>query len=199
MATFDPNKVFDHKAYNIVQSLPLGPISWGMNQVEAMYDAYDLFANGKHNGQVYRGIGSDWFNAERIANEDFQRAEQSAQTALQHNKELIDYQNEFNAMEAQKQREFEREMSDTAYTRAVADLRRAGLNPILAYQNGGASTPAGVSAQSGTASMSPANAGYKGRTANTSQLVGGMLILAGQLMQIQAGKVAPMGKIGFGN
>lgn len=198
MATFDPNKIFDSKAYNIAQVIP-SPIAGALNFYEGLYDAYDLFHNGKHNGQVYRGIGADWFNAENIANEDFQRAEQSAQTSLQHNKELIDYQNEFNSMEADKQRQFEREMSNSAYTRAVADLKRAGLNPILAYQNGGASTPVGVSAQSGTANMSPANAGYKGRTANTSQLVGGMLILAGQLMQIQAGKVAPMGKIGFGN
>lgn len=52
----------------------------------------------------------------------------------------------FNASEAQKNRDWLTEMSNTSYQRAVADLQKAGLNPILAYQHGGASTPSSSSA-----------------------------------------------------
>ena len=44
-------------------------------------------------------------------------------------------------------------MSNTAYQRAVEDMRKAGLNPILAYAQGGASTPGGSGATITGASM----------------------------------------------
>lgn len=51
-----------------------------------------------------------------------------------------------NANQASKNRSFQDYMSSTAYQRAVLDLERAGLNPMLAYGHGGASTPTGATA-----------------------------------------------------
>lgn len=51
--------------------------------------------------------------------------------------------NDTNVRLAKENRDWQTEMSNTSYQRAVGDLQKAGLNPMLAYQQGGANTPAG--------------------------------------------------------
>lgn len=86
----------------------------------------------------------DFNSAEALANRRFQQ--ESANSAM-----------EFSRQQAQVDRDWQERMSNTAYQRVVKDLRAAGLNPILAYTNGGASAGSGSTATAFQASGSQAS------------------------------------------
>lgn len=82
------------------------------------------------------------------------------QTAADWNEEMWERQAKYNSEEAEKQRRWQEEMANTQYQRAVNDMSKAGLNPILAVTGGGVGTgvPGGATASVSGAQMSSAQA-----------------------------------------
>lgn len=80
---------------------------------------------------------------EEMLNQQFQR-----------NLMFMNQAQDFNTYSQSRNFDFQRDMSSTAWQRGVKDMMAAGLNPMLAYSQGGASSPVG-----GMASVSPASAG----------------------------------------
>ncbi|QCS36316.1 minor capsid protein [Capybara microvirus Cap1_SP_240] len=107
----------------------------------ALYDPSALTAAGNYDN----GVGNWWSNS--IDSKSLDKIFNAQQAGIER---------QFNASEAEKQREWEQMMSNTAYQRAVEDIKSAGLNPYILYGTGGspASTPTGTSARSSGAAAS---------------------------------------------
>lgn len=71
---------------------------------------------------------------------------QSAERANAFQQAMWEKTAEYNAAQAQIQRDWDEKMANTAYQRTMADMKAAGLNPILAYQQGASSFGSGASA-----------------------------------------------------
>lgn len=96
--------------------------------------------------------------------------------------DLLEREQAFSAAEAQKNREYQKMLSDTSYQRAVADLKAAGFNPALIVGQGGASSP--TSAAAFSTSKQAISAGK-----NATQLLNTLISSAFQLIN----KVMPSG------
>ncbi|QKI28923.1 VP2 [Kummerowia striata gokushovirus] len=97
------------------------------------------------------------FNAQLMRENNAFNAEQ-AELARQFNAGQGNLQYWRNADEARIQRDWTERMSDTQWQRAVGDMQKAGLNPMLAYSKGGNAFGGGATASSGAVSGSAASA-----------------------------------------
>lgn len=97
-------------------------------------------------------------------------------------------QNQFNSAEAQRNRDWQTDMSNTAYQRAVADMKAAGLNPAMMFGSASAaSTPSGSSAHNGN---------YSGSTSAYSGMLSGAI---GSLMSGAFSLMANSANLDFKN
>lgn len=99
-----------------------------------------------------RYLGTNLTDAEREANE-FSRQMAREANDFTHQENQLAMQ--FSADQAMQQMAFQERMANSQYQRGVADMQAAGINPAIAYSQGGAVAPSGAagSASSGAGAV----------------------------------------------
>lgn len=131
--------------------------------MQASYNAGTAAMVGNVNNNINQALGVANYNTGMNAALAADQRSWSAQQA-----ELT---RRFNAVEAQKNRDWQEYMSNTAHQREVADLRAAGLNPVLSAVGGqGAAVGSGAAASAANPTGSSAQADTSGVGAIVSLL-----------------------------
>lgn len=123
-------------------------------------------------------VSRDWFsrnfwNATAIEREDWERNEIAMNNQLIRDLYLFEKQKAF----TREQMEWQENLSNTAFQRAVEDMKKSGINPVMAINQGGASVPSVPSA-----SASRSSSGYRSNYNGSS--VGSLI---GTILSVVAG------------
>lgn len=133
-------------------------------------------------------------------NLDWQRSEYQRLQNNAYNAQQAAIGREFESREAQKARDWSERMSNTAYQRAAADMKAAGINP--AAMLGGAQsagTPSASSAHGVAARSGGSGSFHSGSGFDTLARVAGMLISSGISSALQASKAASFAQFSKSN